>query len=57
MPILNQLCFDEVCGIIYLRFVEHFLGDFALEDLGRTGLFQDLVLAKGKEAFEEVLGE
>ena len=41
----------------YLRLVEDFLRDFICKNLGWTRLFEDLVLAQRKEAFEKVLSD
>lgn len=40
---------------MYLALVEDFLRNLILEDLWRTGLLEDLVLAQREETFEDVL--
>lgn len=46
-----------LCATISLTLVKDFLRDLLLENFGRLGLLEDLVLAERQEAFEEVVGE
>lgn len=41
----------------YLTFVVGFLIDLTLQSLGRSCLLQYLILAKGQEAFEDILSD
>ena len=46
-----------LCASIRLALVEDLLGDLVLEGLGGSRLLEDLVLAEGEEAFEDVLAD
>ncbi len=55
---VSMMCYiDRAANYVYLRFIKDLLGNLIGENLWRTSLLEDLVLAKREESLEEVLGD